>query len=320
MSEIAVDPSAARPEDHESPVEMSEQERNERDYYKWLANCNAKYLEVQNNYGSCVTDAAARYKPQRPAWEDERLDDTARQQVWAGGRIIDMNKKKRIFSQAAILLASSHDHARFFDDIKCDYLGDSKQLGRFKEISPQYNHTPFEVQHNYNQGRLNSFAGNTIIHVRETLDPAATTRSQRLFIVAIDLIRMDVQRLYADDKPRIESLDTPERRFNEIISLTTQTLKGMEMQLQVSQDNPLRPYVHELFENHTAQMQAQLMKSASNGWQYKPEGYAEYSKLRPIEQLDDERMDLRELGKALGHSVTDRGAILPMRSQPGIVS
>jgi hypothetical protein len=316
MSEIAVGELSMPSEDQPSSLEMTEEEFKLHNWLAWKARCDAARIRIQDNYGDC--NLGRHYPPELPAWENEKLSDDVRQQEWTSAQIIEMNKRMQTFSQAAILLASSHEHARFFDDIKCDYLGDSKQLGQFRKISPEHNHTPFEVQHDYSKGILNAFVGNTIIHVRETLDSEATTRSQKLFIVAIDLMAMDVQRLYADDKPRIESLDNPEMHFNEIIPLTSQTLQGMNTYLQVADDNPLKPYVRELFENQAAELQPKLVKSANNGWQYKPQGYSEYRKLHSIEQLDQERGLLWALGRSVGYAVTDRGAILQPFSHPEI--
>lgn len=317
MSEIAVGPMSMSPEDQPSPVVMTEQQYKEAKYFEWLDGCEVARLNIQNTYGSCGLEKY--YGPELPAWENPNLSDTDRQKIWAGAQVIEMNKKKQTFSRAAILLASSHDHARFFDDIMCDYIGDPKQLGQFREISPQSNHTPFaDIDFNYDQGVLNAFAGNTIIHIRETLDPEAQSRSQKLFIVAVNLMSMEVSRLYADDKPLIESLETPDRRFNEIIPLTTKTLQGMETYLQVDDRNELRPYVLELFQNQAINLQPQLMKSAQEGWKYKAAGDEEYRKLRSIEQLRKERGILWALGPSLGYAVTDRGAIIQPFSQPEI--
>jgi hypothetical protein len=317
MSEIAVGPVSMSPEDQPSPVEMTEQQYKEAKYFEWLDGCEVARLNIQNTYGSCGLEK--HYTPELPAWENPKLSDADRQKVWAGAQVIDMNKKRQTFSRAAILLASSHDHARFFDDVKCDYLGDSKKLGKFREISSHHNHTPFsDIDFNYDQGVLNAFTGNTIIHVRETLDPEAKTQSQKLFIIAINLMAMEVQRLYADDKPRIESLGSPDLSFNEIIPLTTKSLQGMEAYLQVDDKNELKPYVLELFQNQAARLQPQLMKSAQQGWTYKAASDEEFSKLRPIEQLDKERGVLWALGPSLGYGVTDRGAIIQPFSRPEI--
>lgn len=317
MSEIAVGPVSMSPEDQPSSPEMTEQQYKDFRYFEWLNGCHLTRIDVQNTYGSCGLEKY--YSPELPAWENPNLSDADRQKVWAGAQVIEMNKKKQTFSRAAILLASSHDHALFFDDIMCDYIGDPKQLGQFREISPQHNKTPFsDVDFNYDQGVLSAFTGNTIIHVRETLDPEAKTQSQKLFIVAINLMSMEVDRLYVDDKPRIESLDRPDLSFNEIIPLTTKSLQGMETYLHVDDENELKPYVMELFQNQAADLQPQLMKSAQQGWKYKAAGDEEYGKLRPIEQLNKERGILWALGPSLGYTVTDRGAIIQPFSQPEI--
>lgn len=302
MSEII--PQAA------APVELSPKEKELQDYYVWKNRCDDVRRRVQDHYGSCGPEK--KYTPERPIWENEKLTDTERQQVWVGSQIIEMNKKKQIFSQAAALIATSHERAQFYDDIMCDYIGDPKHLGQFREISPKNNHTPFaDVEYSYNKGILNAFAGDRIIHVRETLDPNATTRSQKLFIVVANLMTMDIQRLYADDKPHIESLGNPDLRYNEVIPLTSRTLEGMEMHFRSDNDGDiLQPYLDEFMKNQATAMQPHLMMSSADGWKYKQEGYAEYSRLRPIEHLAQERGVLWALAQARGLPVSDRGALI----------
>ncbi|MDB5168602.1 MAG: hypothetical protein JWO55_860 [Candidatus Saccharibacteria bacterium] len=299
--------------------ELTTEEINRQDYYAWKNPRDEARRRVQDNYGLCGPEKL--YAPERPLWENEKLTDADRQRVWVGAQIIEMNKKKQIFSQAAALIATSHERAQFYDDFMCDYAGDPKQLGQFREISPRNNPTPFtDIDFSYHKGVLNAFAGEKIIHVRETLDSAAKTRSQKLFIVVANLITMDVQRLYADDKPRIESLGTSDLRYNEIIPLTSRTRQDMELHFSGdSNDDILRPYLNEFTKNQTTAMQSHLVMSAINGWQYKPEGYAEYSKLRPIEHLARERGVLWALAQARGLSVSDRGALIHPIVQSEIV-
>lgn len=292
-----------------------EQQRKNLDkYYAWKNPLDEARRRVQDNYGSCGPEKL--YAPERPLWENEKLTDTERQQVWVGAQIIEMNKKKQIFSQAAALIATSHARAQFYDDFMCGYVGDPKHLGQFREISPNNNLTPFtDVDYSYDKGILNAFTGDKIIHVRETLDPGARSRSQKLFIVVANLMTMDVQRLYADDMPHIESIGSPELHFNEIIPLTSRTLQGMEVHLRGDSNNVLQPYLDEFSKNQETAMQPHLVKSAASGWQYKPEGYAEYSKLHPIEHLAQERGVLWALAQARGLPVSDRGALIQSTSQ-----
>jgi hypothetical protein len=299
--------------------ELTAEEKERQDYYVWKNSCEEARRRVQENYGLCGPQKL--YVPEKPLWENDKLTDAEQQQVWVGAQIIEMNKKKQIFSQAAALIATSHGRAQFYDDFMCDYVGDPKRLGQFREITPHNNHTPFtDVDFSYNKGVLNAFAGEKIIHVRETSDPAAKTRSQKLFIVVANLITMEVQRLYADDKPRIESIGSPDLRYNEIIPLTSRTLQGMEMHFSSdSDDDILQPYLDEFTKNQATAMQSHLVMSATNGWQYKPEGYAEYSKLRPIEHLAQERGVLWALAQARGLTVSDRGALTHPVAQSEIV-
>lgn len=293
-----------------SSVELTAKDKELQDYYAYKNPRDEARRRVQDNYGPCGPEKL--YAPKKPLWENEQLSDAERQQIWVGAQIIDMNKKKQIFSQAAALIATSDARARFYDGVMWDYVGHPERIGQFREISPQSNHTPFtDINFHYEKGVLNAFAGDKIIHVRETLDPAAKTRSQKLFIVVANLMTMDVQRLYADDKPYIESLGNPDRRYNEIIPLTSGTLQGMEAHFgSDNSDDVLQPYLDQFMKNHTTAMQSHLMMSADNGWLYKPEGYAEYSKLRPIEHLAEERGILWALAQARGLPVSDRGALI----------
>jgi hypothetical protein len=319
MSEIAVEHLAMPPEDEPSR-ELTTKDYELQEYYKYLDRIRTAEANERQKWASHPEIKDKALLSNAEPWEIPGHNDAQRQQMWTGLQIDQMNKKRQTFSQAAVLLASSHEHATYYDDVKWGLLGDSKRLGQFPEISPSHNDTPFQdVQHNYDQGMLNAFAGNTIIHMRETSDPTAKTRSQKLFVVAIDLMSMSMQRLYVDDKPQIESLENPDMSYDEVIPLTSRTLQSMENRLRVQDDNPLKPYLHELFENQATELQAQLVKSTdNNGWQYKPEGYAERSKLHPIERLDYERGVLWALGQSLGHVVTSRGAIIQSHHSPEI--
>jgi hypothetical protein len=84
----------------------------------------------------------------------------------------------------------------------------------------------------------------------------------------------------------------------------------MEMHLGVVSDDPLMPYLNEFSKNQQTAMQPQLVKSAHDGWLFKPEGYAERSKLSPIEHLSYERGLLWALAQARGLPVSDRGALI----------
>jgi hypothetical protein len=291
-----------------APIELTPKEKELQDYYAWKNRCDDARRRVQDNYGLCGPEK--HYAPVKPDWENDAFDDKERQQSWVGAQIDEMNKKTQIFSQAAAMIATSHERAKFYDEIMCDYIGDPKRLGQFREISPRSNHTPFDdVNYSYSKGVLNAFAGDKIIHVRETPDPEARTRSQKLFIVVANLMTMEVLRLYADDKPHIESLGALEHGYDEVIPLTSGTLRTMETYFGAGDDDPLRPYLDEFRTNLHAAMQPQLIKSADNGWLFKPEGYAERSKLRPIEHLAYERGVLWALAQARGLPVTDRGAL-----------
>jgi hypothetical protein len=310
MSEIAVFPGASS--EGEVPSSQPVGPFDEvAAYYAYLQRNRDAEAAVRERWVKKPGYSVSRMSPTPQPWEQTGFDDQQRQQVWVGSQIIEMNKKKQIFSQAAALIATSHERAQFYDDVMCDYVGDPERLGQFREISPRNNHTPFtDVDFHYSKGVVNAFAGDKIIHVRETLDPDARSRSQKLFIVVANLMTMEVQRLYADDKPHIESLGTPELHFNEIIPLTSGTLQDMAAHLGVGGSDPLQPYLEEFAKNQQTAMQPHLIKSANDGWLFKPEGYAERSKLLPIKHLAQERGVLWALAQARGLSVSNRGALI----------
>ncbi len=310
MSELAVFPGASSEEELPSNQPNTTFDRVAA-YYAWLnANHAAEAKERERWAKSPGYNPSLQVSTLKP-WDDEQLDDAQRQRVWLGAQLHGMNTKQQIFSQAAALVSTSHERAKFYDDVLCDYIGDPKKLGQFREISPQNNHTPFaDVNFHYDIGVLNAFTADKIVHVRETRDPQARTRSQKLFIVVANLVTLEVQRLYADDAPHIESLGNPQQHFNEIIPLTSTTLKGVELHLGSDSDDPLQPFLDELSQHQHTAMRPQLIKSTTNGWLFKPEGYAERSKLHPISHLETERGVLWALAQARGLAVSDRGAII----------
>ncbi|HET8884470.1 MAG TPA: hypothetical protein VFM68_03290 [Candidatus Saccharimonadales bacterium] len=165
-------------------------------YYEWLNECHQAELEVRAGYAKNPGYPAAKKAP----WEVDGLTDEQRQQEQTRIPLEKFFADGKEFSPAAHMLVTSHESAQFFDDIKCAYLGDSQHLGWFREISPAHNDTGFAVDFKYDVGVLNAYTDSgTIIHIRETLDSRATTREQKLFIVAMNLLTREVKRLYADD-------------------------------------------------------------------------------------------------------------------------
>ena len=293
------------------------------DYYAWLNRGRDRAAQISQAHLKGIHPSLRTV--QVAPWENPHFTDEERLQVLTGARVIDMNKQKRLLSTAAFALAASTERSTFFDDIKCDYLGDSHRLGQFREISPAHNLTPFgDIEFDYNQGRLNAFTeAGTVIHVRETLDPAAQTLQKRFFILAIDLMQQDVRRLYADNQTKATpDYDNP-HRFTEDIYLRADPNSVATAQFQSyppSENHILKPYIQQLLDNHSQQRQPQLRKSAKGSWKYKPEGFGEFSRLHPIARLDEERELLGMIARSTGYQIDERGALNGGESYLGITA
>lgn len=286
----------------------------EEQYFAWLNRCRdteaASQAKWEKNPGI--------YDPQllrnTPSWDTPSLSDDERQQRYL---VHDLEKFKAMhgdFSTAGHLVTTSHDRAAFFDDIKCRYLGDSERLGRFREVSPAFNDSGFDVQFDYNVGVLNSYTDTgTIIHMRETQDPEAKTREQKLFILAINLASQEVTRLYADNN----SVIVPQNAgFDEVIPLKHRPLSARSGQAGIDADNPFAVYYQHLQDKHVQQQQPKLVKSARGFWAYQAEQQPEFSTLHEIRTLDLERQLLGRVAVAAEYAVDERGAIeLPYSQQ-----
>lgn len=199
------------PKEYEEKLYFEWLEKERKDAQEKVQRCREAELVVRQYYEK--NPGHEKVDPQ--PWEVDGLTEPQRQQERTRVALEKFYADGNVFSPAAHLLVTSHDAARFFDDGKCGFLGDSDHLGWFREISPSHNDTGFTIDHNYSEGRLNAWTeSGIIVHTRETLDPRATTREQKMFIVVMNLMTRQVTRLYADD---IENIDRSE--YADVVSL-----------------------------------------------------------------------------------------------------
>lgn len=275
------------------------------DYYDWKARCRNAKSDVEAYYASQPGHMIT--QPIEP-WNNAGFSEQDRLLLWTGGQIIDRNRRKKTFSLAASAVVGSNDKAKFFDDVKCDYLGDSYEQGKFRPINPSHNKTPFSIDFDYSDPIMSSYIDSgTILHIRETRDPSATTLAQKLFVVAANLNTMELQRLFVDSTRAKQSKVVPSH-FDELITFSASDSAELA-HFPVAENNPLRPYVQELFENHITQNKPQLKKSARGFSKFKPSGSQEFERLRPVYKLDQERHLLGMIALSTGYSINERGVI-----------
>jgi hypothetical protein len=247
--------------------------------------------------------------PSYQPWEAPGISDDVRQRIHVEENVNTYYETHDGFSPAAHLAVHSPDAARFLDDIKCDYLGHSGHLGWFKEISPSSNHTPFDVQFNYDVGQINHFTeSGMIVHVRETSDPTATTREQKLFVVVANLMTGELKRLYSDNQQGEYSSPGLANSFNETISLKSRHLSSLGGHHDLDREAALAVKYHAQFDYMLSRRQAKIRYDGTK-ISFKPEGYSEFETLRPIARLDEQRYLLGRLAFHAGQILNDRGAV-----------
>ena len=249
-----------------------------------------------------------------PLWERDGLNEMQRQQAWTSEHYQQFKREGREFSAVAKEVVHSYEAAEFLDDIKCDYLGASDHFG-FREISPSHNHSPFDVRFDYSVGVLNAYTeSGTVIHIRETLDPEAVTREQKMLILVMNVMARDIHRMYAEDATlTISSPDVP-HHFDETIYLKPRLLSGVNGQAALDKDNVFAPIYQAEMAALEKRSQASLTRSARGIWQYTPEGFtAGTERLRAIRHLDTERRLLGMLAYNSGYKLGERGVVSDQR-------
>lgn len=246
----------------------------------------------------------------KPLWERDGLSDMQRQQAWTSEHYQQFKREGREFSAVAREVVHSYEAAEFLDDIKCDYLGASDHFG-FREISPSHNHSPFDVRFDYNVGVLNAYTeSGTIIHIRETLDPEAVTREQKMFILVVNVMTRDIHRVYAEDVAYTNASSDVAHHYDETIYLKPRLLSGIDGQAKLDKNNVFAPIYQAEMAAIDKRTQATLTKSARGLWQYVPEGFAAGAEqLRAIQQLDTERRLLGMLALNAGYELGERGVV-----------
>lgn len=279
-------------------------------YYVWLGGVRTAEANVREKWAKNPGVNKSLIVPSYQPWEAPELSDEDRGRIYADIKLKQFYEKRDTFSVAAHRVVHSPDAARLLDDVKCDYMGDSEHLGWFREINSAANHTPFDVQFDYDIGRINHYTENgAIVHVRETSDPAAKSREQKLFIVVANLMTGDLKRLYADDRANLHTIPGLANSFNETIPLKTRHLSGLQGQADIDTSNDFALTYQTEMEKMVAQSQPKL-RYQPDGITYKPEGYGVYELLRPIAQLDEDRYLLARLAFLAGQQMNERGAVI----------
>jgi hypothetical protein len=251
----------------------------------------------------------ALYVPSYKPWEAPGLADGQRRELYLNHELEAFYETHDSFSPAAYLAVYSTQKAIELDDFKCDYMGHSEKMGWFREIGPGSNQTPYDVQYDYDIGRLNHFTENgMLVHVRETSDPAATTREQKLFIVTASLLTGEQNRYFANshtDQYRSQGLGAS---LNETLVLKQRRLGVVESQQDIDTKNKFAVHLH----NDTARMTTRIqpkLQITPTGYMFKPEGLVGFEPLLPIKELDYQRHLLGQFALQAGKSLNERGAI-----------
>lgn len=308
MSELAVFPGASS--EGEVPSNQPATQFDElAAFYGWLNRNRAAEAAEREKWVKKPGFNASLKVPSYQPWEAPDIPDEDRDRIYAETRLNKFYETKDSFSLAAHVTVHSPDSARFFDDIKCDYLGHSKHNEWFREISPTANHTPFDVQFNYDIGRIKHYTeSGMVVHVRETSDPTARSREQKLFIVVANLMTGDLKRLYAEDTQGEYANPGLANSFNETIQLKPRHLSGVQGQYDIDANNNFAVKYHEEIGDVLARRQASI-RFQGDSLAFKPEGYGGFETLYRIERLDEERHLLGKLALHAGQPLNERGAV-----------
>lgn len=314
MSEIAVGELLMPSEDQPSSHGMTEEEFKLHRWLEWNGGVKAAEQRERDKWAKSPGYNKSLQVPSYQPWEAPGLEDEERQRIYAELKLNKFYEHNGGFSPAAHAVVQSTDSAKFFDNVKCGFLGHSEHLSTeqrrwFKEISPSSNDTHFDVQFDYDIGRINCYTENgMVVHVRETSDPAAVTREQKLFIVLANLMTGELDQYYGtshDDEHRTQGLTAS---LNETIVLKPRRLSAVVGQQDIDVNNPFavkyRNEVKYLHEQRQPKIRYQQNESS-----FKPEGYVGFEKLHPIAQLDEERHLLGQLALQGGQYLNERGAI-----------
>jgi hypothetical protein len=308
MSEIAVFPGASY--EDEVPLNQPIAQFDEvAAFFAWQNRNRAAETAERYKWAKNPGYNASLNVPSYQPWEAPNLPDEDRDRIYSETKLNKFYELYQNFSPAAHVTVHSPDSAKFFDDIKCDYLGHSKHDEWFREISPTANHTPFDVQFDYDIGRIKHYTeSGMVIHVRETSDPTAKTRAQKLFIVTANLMNGELKRLYAEDVQGEYAAPGLANSFNETIPLKSRHLGAVSGQYDIDTNNDFAVKYHAEIDTVLTKRQPSI-RFQVDGLSFKPEGYNGFEKLHRIERLDDERLLLGKLALHAGQHLNERGAV-----------
>lgn len=283
-------------------------------YFAWQDRAKAAEQSQRDKWAKSPGYNKSLQVPSYLPWEAPGLEDEERQRIYAEIKLNKFYERNEGFSPAAHAVVHSADSAKFFDNVKCGYLGHSEHLSTeqrrwFKEISPSSNDTHFDVQFDYDIGRINRYTENgMIVHVRETSDPAAVTREQKLFIVLANLMTGELNQFYGNSHDHAHRTQGLAGSLNETISLKPRRLSAVVGQQDIDPKKPFAANYRDEVERRHAQRQPKI-RFQQNELSFKPEGYVGFERLRPIAQLDEERHLLGLLALQGGQYLNERGAV-----------
>jgi hypothetical protein len=288
---------------------LSLQELEVKWYLEWETRCKRAVQDERDKAAARHYFHPSLHVPSYQPWEAPGLSDEERQRLYAKTTLDQFDQNNDGFSLAAHAVVHSTEAAIRLDNFKCDYMGDSGHSERFRQISPTSNQTPFDVQFDYDIGRLKHYTeSGMLVHIRETSDTAATTREQKLFIVVANLLTGEQQQYFADshtDPYRSQGLAGS---LNEIITLKPRRLSGIYGQQDIDTENEFAIKYHTEIQRILKQRQPRI-QIEPNGYAFKPDGFTGFEKLRPIARLDHERHLLGQLALQSGQRLNERGAI-----------
>lgn len=298
--------------------EKARQAHELEEYFKFIDRCREQEQAVRDRYAK----NPGHTKRELPAWDRDDIGEDERFRARLEYDLEKFTQEGKEFSPAALAVTSSFEAAEFFDRVKCEYLGHSDNLGWFKEMSPDHNESPFDIQFKYDVGVLNAYtASGNILHIRETRDPEAKTREQRQLVLGMNVLTREITRYYAEDYSTIIPANTGPLRFDEMITLQPRKLSGLSGGLELDPKNTFAPRYQKVIDDASRQNLAKILYSDKGTRHFKAEGMTTtFETLHPIGELDRERALLSGLARATGMRIGERGVILDSHLQSRIAA
>ena len=291
------------------PEQLSEEELKKKWFFEWMDGVELEVQKLRQKMAQNQGINPSLYVPSYKPWEAPGLTDEQRRVLYLNHELEAFYQKHDSFSPAAYLAVYATQKAIELDDFKCDYMGHSEKMGWFREIGPGSNQTPYDVQFDYDIGRLNHFTENgMLVHVRETSNPAATTREQKLFIVTANLLSGEQNRYFANSHNNQYRSQGLGASLDETLVLKQRRLSVVEGQQDIDIKNKFAVHLHNDTARMTTRLQAKLQITPT-GYMFKPEGLVGFEPLLPIKELDYQRHLLGQLALQAGKSLNERGAI-----------